>query len=83
VTHDDGELWARRPMSLATRRYAAADALLTHMLHAALAPVLASRDGVLSRVMRASDVRVCEWRDAPEAVPQQRIAAHGVAPDGL
>jgi hypothetical protein len=70
-------------MSAATLRYAAADALLTRMLHAVLAPELASRDGVLPRVMRASDVRVCEWRDAPEAVQQLRIAAHSVAPEDL
>jgi exonuclease 3'-5' domain-containing protein 1 len=81
VRHDEGDgLWAQRPMSLDTQRYAAADAMLTHMLHAALAPALAM-DGLLLRVQRASDARVCEWRDLAEAVPQLRCAAHSVAPD--
>lgn len=80
MQHDDGDVWARRPLSRATRRYAAGDALLTHRLHEALAPRLAS-DGLLARVQRASDARVREFRDASDALPQVRTAAHAAAPD--
>ena len=77
----DGELWARRPLDVPALRYAAADALLTYRLGVVLTPELNRSAGSMERVLRASDARVREWRDLPDAVPQERCAAHGVAPE--
>jgi ribonuclease D len=74
------DFWARRPLSSAGKRYAAADALLTRALHDALAPELA-RIGMLERVQLASDARLREFRDLPYGVPQERTAAHRLAPE--
>ena len=72
--------WARRPLSAAAVRYAAADVLLTRALHDALAPELV-RVGVLERVQLASDARLREFRDLEAALPQERSAAHSLAPE--
>ncbi len=80
MQHEDAQFWGRRPLSLATQRYAAADALFTLQLHAALTSELA-REGVLDRVRSASAARVCELADLTEAAPQQPDRAHCLAPD--
>ena len=61
-------------------RYAAADVLLTRVLHDALAPEV-DRAGMLQRVQLASDARLREFRDLQDALPQERSSAHGLAPE--
>jgi len=73
------DFWARRPLTANALRYAAADVSLTRTLHDALAPEL--RAETLQRVQLASDARLREFRDAVEAVPQERSALHRLAPE--
>ncbi len=80
---DQHAAWAKRPLSAQALRYAASDALLTHRLGAALLPLLGQQPDRLQRVQRASDARVCEWRDLAQAVPQARCDAHRLAPAEL
>ena len=74
------DFWACRPLTNTALRYAAADIMLTRALHDALTPHIV-RVGAAARVQQASDARLAEFRDLEAETPQERSAAHRLAPD--
>ena len=75
----DSGLWALRPIAADARRYAALDAWLLGGARAMRRRV--ARREWTGRVVRASEARVVEYRDAKEPVLQFRDPERAVAPD--
>ena len=77
----DSGLWALRPISVDARRYAALDVWLLGEIHDAMTSSESLDEEWTGRVVRASEARVVEYRDAKEPVLQFRDPERAVAPD--
>ena len=77
----DSGLWALRPIADDARRYAALDVWLLGEIHDAMTSSEALDEEWTRRVVRASEARVVEYRDAKEPVLQFRDPERAVAPD--
>ena len=77
----DSGLWALRPIAVDARRYAALDVWLLGEIHDAMTSSESLDEEWTGRVVRASEARVVEYRDAKEPVLQFRDPERAVAPD--